>query len=255
MSALEYFQFPYMSDNYGVLMHHSASGETAAIDAGDGPALLAALETTGWTLTDLFITHHHADHTGGLAQVKASTGCKVTGPKLHSSISGLDNLVSDADQFQFAGCDVQVIHTPGHTADMLNYYLPSEAVVFTGDTLFALGCGRLFEGDADTMWQSLGKLMALPASTTIYCSHEYTEANGRFAVTVDPHNKTLLERFDNIKKKRAAGEPTIPCTLEEELATNPFLRAADKSIRDHLNMQDASDAQVFAEIRKRKDNF
>lgn len=157
--------------------------------------------------------------------------------------------------FTFAGSEVQVIHTPGHTADMLNYYLPSEGVVFTGDTLFALGCGRLFEGDAPTMWNSLNKLMALPAETTVYCSHEYTLANAEFAVSVDPDNAALQARFATIKQQRANGEATVPSSLAEELATNPFLRAADPDIRAHLNMQSADDAEVFAEIRKRKDNF
>jgi hydroxyacylglutathione hydrolase len=138
---------------------------------------------------------------------------------------------------------------------MLNYYLPQQGVVFTGDTLFALGCGRLFEGNADMMWQSLNKLMALPAATKVYCSHEYTEANAKFAVTVDPENTALQSRFEEIKQLRSEGKATVPTTIAEELATNPFLRADDKSIRAHLGMADASDAKVFAEIRQRKDNF
>ena len=255
MAELEYYQFPYMSDNYGVLIHSSKTGETAAIDAGDGAALLEALDHKGWQLTDLFITHHHADHTAGLAQVKAATSCKVTGPKLHSNVEGLDREVSEGDALQFAGCDVQVIHTPGHTADMLNYYLPSEGVVFTGDTLFALGCGRLFEGDAETMWKSLGKLMALPQNTTVYCSHEYTEANAKFALSVDPENPELRSRVKAIKQLRAEGKATVPSVLAEELATNPFLRVDDQGIREHLGMLASSDEEVFAEIRKRKDNF
>ncbi len=255
MANLQYFQFPYMSDNYGVLIHSDSTGETAAIDAGDGTALLNALAEKGWQLTDLFVTHHHADHVAGLAEVKTTTSCKVTGPKLHSSIDGLDRQVAEGDTFQFADCDVQVLHTPGHTADMLNYYLPQEGVVFTGDTLFALGCGRLFEGDANTMWNSLNKLMALPPSTTVYCSHEYTEANAKFAMTVDPDNSALQQRYEQIKQRRAEGKATVPSTLAEELATNPFLRADDQAIRQHLGMESATDAEVFAEIRTRKDNF
>jgi hydroxyacylglutathione hydrolase len=255
MSALEISQYAYLSDNYGVLLHSAATGETAAIDAGDGAALLAVLKEKGWKLTDLFITHHHADHTGGLAEVKAATACRVTGPRQHSRIVGLDRLVEDGDTLQFAGCEVQVIHTPGHTTDMLNYYLPTEGIVFTGDTLFALGCGRLFEGNAEMMWQSLGKLMALPRETVVYCSHEYTLANAEFAVTVDPDNQALRQRMATIQSLRAEGKPTVPSTLAEELATNPFLRANDPAIRQHLKMADADDAEVFAEIRARKDNF
>lgn len=255
MASLEIFQYEYMSDNYGVLIHSAATGETAAVDAGDAAALLSALAQKGWSLTDLFITHHHADHTAGLAEVKKATSCTVTGPGLHSDVAGLDRRVADGDTFQFAGTDVHVLHTPGHTTDMLNFHFPDESIVFTGDTLFALGCGRLFEGDAEMMWTSLGKLMALPADTTVYCSHEYTLANAEFAVTVDPHNETLQQRFSEIKALRAEGKPTVPTTIAAELATNPFLRAADTSIRQHLNMQNDSDAQVFAEIRKRKDNF
>ena len=255
MPTFEYFQFPYMSDNYGVFIHDPATGATAGVDVGDAGAYLDALADKGWSLTHLFITHHHADHVAGLQEVKSKTSCQVIGPKQHSNISGLDQLVSDGDVFSFAGKDVQVIHTPGHTADMLNYYIADEKVVFTGDTLFALGCGRLFEGDANTMWQSLSKLMQLPTDTTVYSSHEYTAANAEFAVTIDPANAALKARKDTITALRAKGEPTVPSLLSEELATNPFLRAADAGIRKHLQMANASDSEVFAEIRKRKDNF
>lgn len=255
MASFEYFQFPYMSDNYGVFIHDPASGDTAGVDVGDANAYLDALAQKGWSLTHLFITHHHADHVAGLQEVKSKTSCQVIGPKHHSNISGLDQQVSDGDVFSFAGKDVQVIHTPGHTADMLNYYIADEKVVFTGDTLFSLGCGRLFEGDANTMWQSLNKLMQLPADTTVYSSHEYTAANADFAITIDPANTALKARKDGITELRAKGEATVPSLLSEELATNPFLRAADAGIRNHLQMADASDSEVFAEIRKRKDNF
>lgn len=255
MANFEYFQFPYMSDNYGVLIHDPATGDTAGVDVGDADAYLSALTEKGWSLTHLFITHHHADHIAGLQEVKSKTSCKVVGPKSHSNISGLDQKVADGDTFQFAGHDVKVIHTPGHTADMLNYYIADDNVVFTGDTLFSLGCGRLFEGDADTMWQSLCKLKQLPSDTTVYSSHEYTAANANFAITVDPQNKNLQSRIENIKDLRSQGKPTVPSLLSEELATNPFLRADDQAIRIHLKMADATDAAVFAEIRQRKDNF
>lgn len=255
MTKFEYFQFPYMSDNYGVLIHDPVTGDTAGVDVGDGTAYLAALAEKGWSLTHLLITHHHADHVAGLQEVKSTTSCKVIGPKNHSDISGLDQQVEDGDTITFAGVDIKIIQTPGHTKDMLNYYIADEKVVFTGDTLFSLGCGRLFEGDADTMWNSLCKLKQLPADTTVYSSHEYTAANATFAITVDPDNKNLQDRIKQIGELRQQGKPTVPSLLSEELATNPFLRPDDKAIRTHLQMPDATDAAVFAEIRQRKDNF
>jgi len=256
MTALQFHQFPYMNDNYGVLVHSPETGETACVDAGDAQAARQALSNLGWQLSHIWITHHHGDHTAGLAELKQQTGAVVIGPaQLSVSIEGLDQTVSDGDSFSFANIDVQVIHTPGHTTDMMNFYLPSEQVVFTGDTLFTLGCGRVFEGDMPMMWNSLTKLMALPASTTVYCSHEYSQANAAFALSVDPDNEKLIARAAAIDSLRQQNQPTVPTTIKEELETNPFLRAADPGIRKHLGLQDADDAVVFAEIRKRKDNF
>ncbi len=252
MAVLEYFQYAYMSDNYGVLVHSPATGETASIDCGDASAAMAALNEKQWTLSHIFATHHHADHVAGLAELKSSNSCQVIGP---SGISGIDKTVADGDSFEFAGVRVETLHTPGHTKDMINYYLPTEKTVFTGDTLFSLGCGRIFEGDAKMMWNSLVKLTRLPEDTVVYSSHEYTQANAAFAVTVDPDNKALQTRVAQIKSLRANNEPTVPSLLSDELATNPFLRAADPAIRKHLNMTDATDTEVFAEIRSRKDNF
>ena len=252
MAELEYFQYAYMSDNYGVLIHAPKTGETASVDCGDAEATISALKQKNWSLTHIFATHHHADHVAGLAQLKKQFNCHVTGP---AGIPGTDTAVSDSDTFTFGNTEIRTMHTPGHTKDMINYYLPTEKIVFTGDTLFSLGCGRIFEGDAPMMWNSLSKLMKLPADTTVYSSHEYTEANAAFAVTVDPQNAALKERVNTIKALRANGEPTVPSTMTEELATNPFLRAADPAIRQHLNMADATDEEVFAEIRSRKDNF
>ncbi len=252
MANLQYHQYPYMSDNYGVLVHCPQSGDTASIDCGDAAATNSALQTKGWNLTHIFATHHHADHVAGLTTLKAEHNCKVIGP---AGINGVDQQVSDNDQFTFAGIEVHTLHTPGHTKDMINYYLPAEKTVFTGDTLFTLGCGRLFEGDAKMMWHSLSKLMRLPPDTIVYSSHEYTEANAAFALTIDPHNGALLQRAEKIKTLRANNEPTVPSTLAEELATNPFLRAQDPAIRQHLGLADATDEEVFAEIRQRKDNF
>jgi hydroxyacylglutathione hydrolase len=254
--ALELYQYPYgPGANYGVLVHDPSSGATASVDAGDAAALMAALRKTGWTLTEIWVTHHHADHTDGIEEVKSATGCTVIGPKPQSQpIAGVDTRYGDGDTFDFSGHRVEVIHTPGHTTDMINFYLPGEGVVFTGDTLFVMGCGRLFEGDGPMMHASLQKLATLPAETVVYCSHEYTEANAAFALTVDPANSELREKASKIKALRAQGKPTVPTTLAEELATNPFLRAGDPAIRAHLGMDTATDAEVFTEIRHRKDN-
>lgn len=254
MEALKIHQFPYGESNYGVLVHAPESGETACVDAGDGDAVLKALNDNGWRLTHLLITHHHGDHTAGIGAVKSATGCRVYGPAPKSNpIEGLDETLDDGAAITFAGRKIEVLATPGHTLDMINYHLPDDRIVFTGDTLFALGCGRVFEGDAKTMWGSLQKLSALPPSTHIYCGHEYTLANARFALTVDPDNQALQRRAEEVAETRKRGEPTVPSVMRLELETNPFLRPASASIRDTLGMADAEDWEVFAEIRKRKD--
>jgi len=249
--ALNFHQFPYGSDNYGVLVHDDATGRTACVDAGDANASLAALSKLGWTLSDIWITHHHGDHTAGLAEMKSQTGAKVTGPDLPH----VDLVVGEGDVFDFPGTRVRILETPGHTLDMLNFYLEDDGTVFTGDTLFVLGCGRLFEGDAEQMHVSLQKLVNLPGETTVYCSHEYSMANADFALSVDPSNADLIRRADEIKGLRATNQPTVPTTIADELATNPFLRAGDRAIRQGLGMIDATDAAVFAELRARKDRF
>ncbi len=256
MAELELYQFPYLSDNYGFLLHDKASGATAAIDCGDAESYFQALDATGWKLTEIWITHHHWDHTQGLMEVKSATGCKVRGPEQKSTaIEGLDEHYWDGDSFEFAGQKVEVISTPGHTTDMINFYLPSEGKLFSGDTLFTLGCGRLFEGTPDMMWIGMQKLLSLPVETLVYGSHEYTLANAKFAVSVDPKNEMLHARAVEFEKMQQEGEATVPTTLELEIATNPFLRPADPAIRKHLAMEKESDGSVFAEIRKRKDNF
>ena len=256
MSQFQYHQFLYGSDNYGVLMHDAETGQTAAIDAGDLDSYSAALDETGWSLSHILVTHHHGDHTEGLAQLAAQTGATVYGPAGDKSgHEAIENTLVHGDKLTFAGTCVEVIATPGHTLDMLNYYLPDHSVCFTGDTLFSLGCGRVFEGTAEMMWNSLCKLMALPADTVLYSSHEYTSANARFAVTIDPDNEALAARVREVEALRADNKPTVPSVLREELATNPFLRAADPDVRAHLGMAEATDSAVFAEIRSRKDNF
>ncbi len=250
---LDIHQFPYGDDNYGVLLHCQNSGETAMVDAGDADAGEQALARTGWSLSQIWITHHHGDHTAGLAALKAAHNAHVIGPATGKKpVTGVDQQINDGGYFTFASREVRVLTTPGHTLDMTNFYLPSEKLVFTGDTLFAMGCGRLFEGDAPMMWASLKKLMALPDDTTIYCSHEYTVDNAAFALSVDPDNKTLIDRAQQVTGLRIAGKPTVPTNMSLEKATNPFLRAGDPGIRSILNMPADSDAAVFAEIRHRK---
>jgi hydroxyacylglutathione hydrolase len=254
--TLKIHQFPYGRDNYGLLLHCTETGQTACIDAGDAAATKSALETTSWQLTHIFITHHHGDHTADLAELKADYDAIVVGPKVDSTVSQLyDVQLGDSDHYEFASRKVDVISTPGHTLDMINFYIASEKIVCTGDTLFVLGCGRIFEGEAEMMWNSLKKLIALPNDTVVYCSHEYTVANADFATTIDPNNAALAKRKKTFQQLRRNHMPTVPTRIDLEKSTNPFLRVADPSIRTHLSMQNATDAEVFAEIRHRKDSF
>lgn len=250
--ALKFHQFAYNSDNYGVLIHDPATAQTACVDAGDAGAVFDALRDTGCSLSELWITHHHWDHTDGLAELKTQTGCRVIGPE---GIKGVDQVVRGGDSFAFAGHTVELIHTPGHTLDMLNFYIPEVRAVFTGDTLFVMGCGRLFEGGGPMMWASLQKLMALPPDTVVYCAHEYTLASAAFALSIDPDNAALQAQVARVKALRDKDAPTVPTDMATELATNPFLRPSDKSIRENLGLQNATDAEVFTEIRARKDSF
>lgn len=254
MSHLQIHQFPCRSDNYGVLLHAPDAKLTAAIDAPDEAAVKAALDARGWQLTHIFTTHHHADHTQGNLPLKNATGCTIIGPAAESDrIPGIDQAVSEGDKIAFGDITFEVLETPGHTAGHISYVIPDAGLAFVGDTMFSMGCGRLFEGDAETMWASLQKLMQLPPDTRIYCGHEYTAANARFALTIEPENEVLRARAKEVFDLRDRGEPTLPTTLAQERATNPFLRAAEPSIRKNLGMSDAEDWQVFAEIRQRKD--
>ena len=256
MSALECYQFTYGSDNYGVLVHDADTGQTACIDAGDAAAALAALQEKSWTLSHLLITHHHADHTAGLNQLKQTTGCHVVGPvERGTAIAGIDQPVDEGDTFSFAGKTVQALHTPGHTKDMINFYFEDDKLVFTGDTLFSMGCGRLFEGDAAMMLASVNKLKALPDDTLMYCAHEYTATNARFANAVDPDNVDVATRVSEVEALRANDKPTVPCLMSIEKATNPFLRVDDAGIRAALGLSDADGVAVFAELRERRNGY
>jgi hydroxyacylglutathione hydrolase len=254
MSALEIELFQCRSDNFGVLLHDPVSGKTASIDAPEEAPILAALEHRGWTLTDIFTTHHHHDHVEANLALKARFDVEITGPKNEADkIPGIGFAFGDGGQFSFAGHPVDVIETPGHTAGHICYHLPEDKLLFAADTLFALGCGRLFERPARDMWSSLSKLRALPDDTIVYFGHEYTLANARFAVTVDPRNMDLLARAKEIEALRSEGIFTAPTTIGLEKATNPFLRPDDPEIRKHLGMEGAEDWEVFGEIRARKD--
>lgn len=256
MAKLEIHQFPCLNDNYGYLVHEPVSGATAAIDTPEVKPILAALEEKGWTLTHILNTHHHFDHAGGNAELKEKTGCTVIGPKGEKDlIPEIDRAVGEGDIVELGAARARVIEVPGHTRGHIAYSFDQEHVAFVGDTLFALGCGRLFEGTAQQMWSSLGKLMELPDDTVVYCAHEYTQANARFALSVEPDNAALAARAKEIDEKRARGEWTVPTTIGLEKRTNPFLRAASPDLRRVLGLEAAPDVDVFAETRKRKDNF
>ena len=251
------FQFPCLSDNYGVLIHDSGSGRTAAIDAPDGEAVIAAAKAQGWKLTDLLITHHHADHVQGVPAVRAAfPGLRVIGPAGEAArIGGVDVEVKEGDYVEIGALKARVIETPGHTAGQVNYLFEEDQIAFTGDTLFSLGCGRVLETPLPVMWSSLAKLAALPGETQVYCGHEYTEANARFALSIEPGNVDLVARAEAVKALRAKGKPTLPTTIALELATNPFLRAEIPAVQKAVGLEGADPAQGFAEIRRRKDSF
>ena len=249
-------QFTCRSDNFGVLIHDPATGLTAAIDAPEEAPIRARLADKGWRLDAIFTTHHHADHVEGNLGLKRDFGCTITGPAAEAnSIPGIDSRVKDGDSLRFGTIEVRVISTPGHTLGHVCYWLPKENLAFTADTLFAMGCGRVFEGTPEMMHASLEKLRALPEQTVVYCGHEYTETNARFALTVDPDNRDLAARYDAVKRLRAAGAATLPTTIALEMKTNPYFRLDDPTIRRLLAMERAPPAAVFAEIRKRKDSF
>lgn len=252
--AVEIEQFMCRSDNFGILMRERASGEAALVDAPEEGPILQAVERTGWRPKLLLVTHHHPDHVEANIALKKRFGLRIVGPLAEAAkIPGIDEGVAEGDEIAFGEETVRVLETPGHTAGHVSYYLPGPGVLFAADTLFALGCGRLFEGTPATMHASLMRLAELPPETKVYCGHEYTLSNARFALGVDPGNEALKRRAKAFEALRAAGRATLPTTIGDELATNPFLRAADPAIRKALGMEHATDAEVFAEIRKRKD--
>ena len=253
---IDIHMFPCLQDNYGFLLHCRETGVTATVDTPEVAPIEAALEEQGWTLTHVLNTHHHFDHAGGNEELKARHGCTIVGPKADEArIPGIDICVAQDDVYELGKIKLQVFDVPGHTSGHIAFYAPDAKAAFVGDTIFALGCGRLFEGTPEQMWTSIQKLMALPDDTQIYCAHEYTQSNARFAVSVDPDNAELTQRAQQIDDARSRGEATVPTILGLEKATNPFLRPMAESLRATLGMANADDVAVFAETRSRKDNF
>lgn len=245
-------QFACLSDNYGFLARDEATGLTACIDTPEAGAILRELDKLGWDLAFILNTHWHPDHAGGNAEVKAATGATIVGPKEVTRISALDREVADGDVVELGDTRFKVIETGGHTLGHIAYYDAADKVAFVGDTLFALGCGRLFEGDAAQMWTSLQRLAALPDETTVYCAHEYTASNARFALSVDD-DPALRRRADQVFAARERGEPTVPTTIGLEKATNPFLRAPKLAAR--VGAAGKPDYEAFGAVRAAKDVF
>lgn len=253
---IEIEQFPCRSDNFGVLVHDAGSGRTVAIDAPEAAAVEAALRRRRWRLTDILVTHKHLDHIEGLGALRDAHGCTIAGPKAEADAIGLlDETLVEGAAYSAGALAFEVIETPGHTLGQINYHCPAAKALFAGDTLFSMGCGRLFEGSAADMHASLAKLGRLPGDTLLYCGHEYTKANAAFALSVDPGNAALAARAAEVDALRADGKPTLPVPLAREFKTNPFLRTNDPAIRARLGMEDADDVAVFAELRARKDRF
>ena len=248
---------PCLSDSYAVLMHDPASGTTLLVDAPEAGPIGEALDQEGWTLAHILITHKHHDHIGGLAELKARDHAVVLGPAAEAAqIPGIDRTIEDGETVTIGPWRVEAIATPGHTAGPLSYFIAGEKVAFTGDSLFAMGCGRLFEGDAATMWRSLSKLREkCPDDTRIYCGHEYTLKNAEYAHTALPGHAAIAARLDDVKAARAAGEPTVPTLMRREKATNPFLLADDPSVAAALGMSGAPAEKVFARLRSGRDTF
>jgi hydroxyacylglutathione hydrolase len=253
---MEMLIIPARRDNYIYALRDPESDRVAVIDPTEAGPVIREVERHGWQIGVVLNTHHHDDHIAGDLQIKSRYRCPVVGATSdRARMPEVDRGVEPGDHFQFGSEMIEVIGTPGHTRSHLSFYFPQTGVVFCGDTLFSLGCGRLFEGTAEQMWASLLRLRALPSETQVCCAHEYTLANARFALTLEPENPALLARIEHAQRQRDHGAPTVPTTIAEECATNPFLRADEPSMAQVLGMTGASPARIFAELRHRKDHF
>ncbi len=248
--------FECLSDNYGYLIHHPASNQTICIDSPDADLILAKAASLNWTITQIWNTHWHPDHAGGNAKIQSETGCHISGPnEVHSRLQApLNTTLAGGETLKLGELDVFVIATPGHTLEHISYYIPAISSVFVGDTLFALGCGRMFEGNPEMFWDSLQKIRNLPDNTKIYCAHEYTLSNLKFAESVDPENQHLKTYSQSIRALRQQNHPTIPALLGQEKACNPFLRSDNLNFQTKLGTASNS-VQTFALLRKMKDDF
>lgn len=255
-SKLQIFQFPCRDDNYGVILIDRDAGIAISIDAPETEAIADVLESKKVALTHILTTHHHGDHVAGNTSLKQEHDCMIIGPvDEQAKIPDIDKTVGHGDTLEIGGHQIEVIATPGHTLGQIAYHFPDQKVVFCADALFALGCGRIFEGTPEMMHTALQRLAALPDDTKVYAGHEYTLANAKFALSVDPDNEELVTRAREIEMLRDDGKPTLPTTIALEKRTNPFLRADDAGIRKNLAMNNATDLEVFTEIRARKDRF
>jgi hydroxyacylglutathione hydrolase len=253
-ASLTLVTVPCLEDNYAFLLHHEDTGETALVDAPEAAPIQRELSQRGWRLSTILITHHHDDHIQAVSALRE--GARVIGHAAdRHRLPPLDLAVLPGDPLKVCGEAVAIIDTPGHTVGHVSFHFPRSAIAFTADTLMALGCGRLFEGTAAQMWDSLSRLRALPPDTTVCSGHEYTTGNARFALSVDGANPALQARAEAVRQARERGEPSVPSTLADEIATNPFLRADHPDLKSAMRMPDATDHEVFAAIRKAKDDF
>ncbi|SCY28673.1 hydroxyacylglutathione hydrolase [Microvirga guangxiensis] len=245
-----------LQDNIGVLIHDPNTGACAAIDAPEEEAILAALAEKGWTLTDILVTHRHSDHVQGIDGLKRRTGCRVVAPaKAREAVPSADVWVGEGDGVLVGTLEARVLETPGHCADHVSYWFEQDRALFAGDTLFTLGCGRMFEGTYADFWKSLQRLAALPDNTQVYCGHDYTLSNARFALAADPDNAALKARVRQAEQAKAEGRFLVPSTIEQEKATNPFLRAGELSVAKTVHKEGAAPVEVFQSLREWKNTF
>tara|TARA_R110001592_G_scaffold199699_1_gene448330 strand:- start:408 stop:1178 length:771 start_codon:yes stop_codon:yes gene_type:complete len=256
MSRLDVHQIPVLNDNYVYLAYCPETGATAVVDPAVAGPVMDAAKAKGWTISHILNTHHHGDHTGGNLEIKAATGCTIVGPRAdRDRIPGIDIEVGDGDTYKLGNAEAVVYDVPGHTRGHIAYWFGGSDALFCGDTLFAMGCGRLFEGTPAQMVKSLDKFKTLPPETRVFCAHEYTQSNGRFALSVEPDNATLVQRMQDVDAARAKNIPTVPSTIGIELKTNPFLRADSPDLQKTIGLAGRDYVEVFAETRRLKDNF